>query len=146
MGLNSNGAVKGVLGGAFDFIGRTAKSLSVVNEGALSSYTGKISSSATGTTFAIASGVAKVKFQSMEVTAVTEFAVITFGTSSSNAITNAAISGGIGLQGALLYSGDSTLGVAPSEIDLKVPDNATHCCITNGVSAQVQVVMVNQVA
>ena len=109
-----------------------------------SSYTGKITTDATGVGVAIATGATKLLLQSLEVTGLEEYGVLAFGTSSADAVANLNIVGAIGTTGIIIRSADSTAGgVAPDQI-LAIPDNATHFALVNGVSGQAQVIMVTQ--
>jgi len=109
-----------------------------------SSYTGKITTDATGVATAVATGAKKLSLQSLEVTGLEEFAVLAFGTSSANAITNLAIASSVGTAGILIRSGDSTAGgVAPDHI-IAIPVLATHFALVNGVSGLVQIIMATQ--
>jgi hypothetical protein len=109
-----------------------------------SSYTGKITTTATGVSTAIASGASKLLLQSLEVTGLEEFAVLAFGTSSANAIANLTIAAAVGTTGIIIPSGDSTAGGLATPITIGIPANATHFALVDGVSGLVQVIMVTQ--
>lgn len=113
-----------------------------------SSYTGRISSSEDGTTFAIATGATRLLLQSLEVTGVEEYAVLAFGTSAADAQTNLAKTGStpniISNAGVIVKSGDSTAGGAAPDLIVRIPANATHAALGNGVAGLVQIVMVTQ--
>jgi len=109
-----------------------------------SSYTGKITTTATGVATAIASGASKLLLQSLEVTGLEEFAVLAFGTSAANAIANLNIAAAVGTTGIIIPSGDSTAGGVAIPVTLSIPANATHFALVDGVSAQVQIIMVTQ--
>jgi hypothetical protein len=109
-----------------------------------SSYTGKITTTATGVGTAIASGASKLLLQSLEITGIEEFAVLAFGTSSANAIANLNIAAAVGTTGIIIPSGDSTAGGVAPAIVVGIPSNATHFALVNGLSGQVQIIMVTQ--
>jgi len=112
-----------------------------------SSYTGKISSSEDGTTFAIATGATKLMLQSLDmaVAGTAEYAVVAFGTSAADAQANLTITGTtpnkIATTGAVV--GSSTKVGEPPLI-LGIPANATHCAIGNGIAATVVQLMITQ--
>ena len=115
-----------------------------------SSYTGKITSSEDGVTFAIASGATKIMIQNLETTDITEFAVLAFGTSAADAQTNLGKSGTtpniISESGVVIQSGHTGTGAATfgETRILNIPVNATHAALGNGTAADTQVCMVTQ--
>jgi len=109
-----------------------------------SAYTGKITTTATGVATAIATGASKLMLQSLEVTGMEEFAVLAFGTSAANAIANLNIAAAVGTTGIIIPSGDSTAGGVAPTIIISIPANATHFALVDGLSGQVQVIMVTQ--
>ena|SRR3989304_1962048 len=127
----------------------TAEGVALVTEGGFkpSSYTGKISSSEDGTTFAIATGARKLMLQSLDMAAAgtAEYAVLAFGTSAADAQANLTITGTtpnkIATTGAVI--GSSTKVGEPALI-LGIPANATHCAVGNGVAATAAQLMVTQ--
>lgn len=114
----------------------------------ISHHTGKITSIETGAAFARAPGSTRLLLESLELGSITEFAVIAFGTSVANAQSNLVKSGItpniISEAGAIIRSGDSTLGVLPSCKILDWPVNATHAALGNGTAGNDQVIMVSQ--
>jgi len=113
-----------------------------------SSYTGRISSSENGTTFAIASGATRVLFQSLDmaVAGTPEYAIIAFGTSASDAAVNLAKTGTTPniISNAGVVVGSSTYVGAVPLGPIGIPVNATHCAVGNGVAATVVILMVTQ--
>lgn len=109
-----------------------------------SSYTGKVTTDAVGVTFAIATGATRLLLQSLESTGLEEFAVLAFGTSASDAVTNLAVASSVGTQGVIIRSGDSTAGGNANDLLVGIPANATHAAVVNGLSGAAQVVMVVQ--
>lgn len=109
-----------------------------------SSYTGKITSVDAGVSGAIATGAAKLLLQSLEGTSMAEFAVLSFGVSSADAISNLTIVANASTTGITLMSGDTTTGGSASTNIVGIPANATHYALGNGVAGADQVIMVTQ--
>lgn len=114
----------------------------------ISNYTGKITSTEDGATFARAPDATRLLLQNLELTSITEFAVIAFGTTAANAQSNLNKSGStpniISNSGGAIRSGDSTLGVLAPDFILDWPANATHAALGNGAAGDDQIVMVSQ--
>lgn len=115
-----------------------------------SSYTGKITSTEDGATFAIATNAQKLLIQNLEVTDVTEFAVLAFGISAADAQTNLNITGTtpnkISTTGIAIGSGHTGSGAASRgrEVIVDIPSSATHAALGNGTAADDQICMVTQ--
>lgn len=113
-----------------------------------SAYTGKITSSEDGTTFARATGAKTLTVTNLETTATSEFAVFAFGTSASDAQTNLGKSGTtpniISETGVGVFGGNATTGTHGQSITRNWPRWATHAAIGNGVANTTQVCMVEQ--
>lgn len=116
-----------------------------------SSYTGKITSSEDGTAFALATGATSLSLTNLELTSITEFAVIAFGEDAASAQANLAKSGTtpniLSEAGEVIRSGDSTLGIMGEHRVIGIPANARdggYAALGNGAAGDDQVVMVTQ--
>jgi len=112
-----------------------------------SSYTGRLTSSEDGTTFAIASGASRILFQSLDMAAAgtAEYAVIAFGTSAADAQLNLGKTGTTPniISNTGFVVGSST-NVSQNKELVGIPANATHCAVGYGVIATPTVLMVTQ--
>jgi len=98
-----------------------------------SSYESRITTDGIGKTIALSSDATAVRVTNLDAT---NFAVVAFGTSASNAIANLTVAGAIGTTGeVILVSSEKTLGI---------PVLATHIALITGVNATTPILNIVQ--